>query len=791
MGRSISNTVYLASPEKGVDGRTTIAKARAPLVTDGRIGDFYVDTVAKKLYGPKSAAGWPDNGLIKGDEGWSPVLGVATDGNRRVYRVVDWQGGEGSKPATGQYVGATGLVPNIADAIDIRGPVGPEMVIDNITAATTDITDATLIPAAQPGDDNEKRVAVEVFDLGGVLDRESLPAAAASTIRKRVKRVRVGHDQYVRAASEPADSRKFRSQDRWTDAGDSDSANGGWWVYSESALDTALQPGASAPTVLTDWQPDYSLRRYVTKSIWDGLNSPDGWGEMLSVELQEANDDVAAKGGGFVNCPGGVILIDGYKGASTSFDVNRRGGLLLSDGAVVHWRGVPGKTIWKNAADNWRSIVSVKDPETFSFEGIIFDGDQHNHPCVLLAEDDIRGELINFWGSKPGIIQHARIINCGFLRSGHYGIGVQSSSVMDLLIHGNYGDDIGGDFIDIKDFPATRPKIAIKLSGNTVGSIGTNYAARVADGDGAQAAFDIRGACQAWGNVVLGLDSYDPSQIGNDGFRVNADVTSQGRRGGDRSILTNNRVVSKKLNNEGSASQKRIRGLVVADDTVSVTGFTAENCYIGGIVGIVGDGDSTPDCIQISGYHAKNCRSSDGTALGLSLNGGTKGHIISGVVENCDTGFQCNAVNSRGVITQIGCTLGNNLSPDVMRQNDFSFENSGNTSNTSHTSAKRNNMSGALTVWDEVSPEVYVRSTRDGTVPGGQIVGRFGFLSDDVSGAGAGVRAAIDAVANGTSHSGDRLSLKTTGASGALTEAMVLSEEYMKTPVGLLPVMAP
>jgi hypothetical protein len=59
-----------------------------------------------------------------GDTGWSPVFAVVADGTRRVLQVSDWTGGEGTKPATGSYIGTTGLVANIADAVDIRGTTG-------------------------------------------------------------------------------------------------------------------------------------------------------------------------------------------------------------------------------------------------------------------------------------------------------------------------------------------------------------------------------------------------------------------------------------------------------------------------------------------------------------------------------------------------------------------------------------------------------------------------------------------------------------------------------------------
>lgn len=63
-----------------------------------------------------------------GEKGWSPVLAVAIDGDRRVFQISDWTGGQGTKPATGQYIGVAGLTSTIADAVNVRGPegAGPE-----------------------------------------------------------------------------------------------------------------------------------------------------------------------------------------------------------------------------------------------------------------------------------------------------------------------------------------------------------------------------------------------------------------------------------------------------------------------------------------------------------------------------------------------------------------------------------------------------------------------------------------------------------------------------------------
>ena len=60
-----------------------------------------------------------------GDNGWSPVLSVVTDGQRRVLRLVYYVGGTGTAPTipTNNYIGSTGLT-DLANAVDIRGATG-------------------------------------------------------------------------------------------------------------------------------------------------------------------------------------------------------------------------------------------------------------------------------------------------------------------------------------------------------------------------------------------------------------------------------------------------------------------------------------------------------------------------------------------------------------------------------------------------------------------------------------------------------------------------------------------
>lgn len=59
-----------------------------------------------------------------GSAGWTPVFGITLDGARAVQEVIDWVGGTGDKPDVGVYVGETGFVIDIADAVNIRGASG-------------------------------------------------------------------------------------------------------------------------------------------------------------------------------------------------------------------------------------------------------------------------------------------------------------------------------------------------------------------------------------------------------------------------------------------------------------------------------------------------------------------------------------------------------------------------------------------------------------------------------------------------------------------------------------------
>lgn len=115
----------------GTNGSTVLTTSGAPSSGTGANGDYAYDPAAQTIYGPKASGSWPAGIVLTGSAGatgWSPILAAVQDNGSSPYRVVleviDWTGGTGSKPATGQYIGPTGLVSTLAAGVDIRGGSG-------------------------------------------------------------------------------------------------------------------------------------------------------------------------------------------------------------------------------------------------------------------------------------------------------------------------------------------------------------------------------------------------------------------------------------------------------------------------------------------------------------------------------------------------------------------------------------------------------------------------------------------------------------------------------------------
>jgi len=69
----------------------------------------------------KGAPGAPGAAsTVAGPNGWSPVFAGEADGTRTLMRVMDWTGGQGTKPDMGMYIGAAGYVTTKAAAFNFN-----------------------------------------------------------------------------------------------------------------------------------------------------------------------------------------------------------------------------------------------------------------------------------------------------------------------------------------------------------------------------------------------------------------------------------------------------------------------------------------------------------------------------------------------------------------------------------------------------------------------------------------------------------------------------------------------
>lgn len=72
------------------------------------------------IKGPQGATGATGVGL----NGWTAETANVADGDRIVQQIVDWFGGTGTKPSTGDYISPLGLTNDISLATNIRGIQG-------------------------------------------------------------------------------------------------------------------------------------------------------------------------------------------------------------------------------------------------------------------------------------------------------------------------------------------------------------------------------------------------------------------------------------------------------------------------------------------------------------------------------------------------------------------------------------------------------------------------------------------------------------------------------------------
>ena len=125
----------------------------------------------------------PDDFVVdpRENRGWSPQTAGVPDGERVVDQIVGWEGGYGTRPPTGQYIGPNGWVSDIADGTDTRGPKGEDGKsenIDDVRSNIEQINDLTsdLKLATPPLWVAATDAVLAVFDAAGTFDAAAINA---------------------------------------------------------------------------------------------------------------------------------------------------------------------------------------------------------------------------------------------------------------------------------------------------------------------------------------------------------------------------------------------------------------------------------------------------------------------------------------------------------------------------------------------------------------------------------------------------------------------------------------
>ena len=411
-----------------------------------------------------------------------------------------------------------------------------------------------------------------------------------------------------------------------------------------------------------------------------------------TVAIQTAIDAVHANGGGTLFIPAGTYNIDG---AAENFADTNGGGIELKAHVRLLGDGMDS-TILKNVTNNWSKVVGSQGGDNMAIQHLTIDGGRLTHRPVdqtfptggmqpiplrdvnnsgyisnhnddnynAQATHDIRGEgfiLYNGISSANNLL----IDNVFVKNTGHYGIGLQNVEMSGAVLTNLFFENIGGDCIDIKSNTGTISKATVidnvtVLDGcghntpwnNTYGNLGQDT------GHVNQACFDIGGQCHVSNVNIRGLDSYPyrdgGETLGAVGLRFRAPVDNQERKGSALSTATNIFVESTKGVDEGAEQEKRIGGVVINDENISISNVTVTGCYKG--LWIYNSGDGVPFNVNANNlFITKNTGVTGSFPYAINTAAATKRIYLSGLITDSDIGLHCNGTNNTVNLTIDNC----------------------------------------------------------------------------------------------------------------------------------------
>jgi hypothetical protein len=498
-----------------------------------------------------------------------------------------------------------------------------------------------------------------------------------------------------------------------------------------------------------------------------------------TIALQKAIDWAHGKGRPIHLGPR-AYAVNGLDNPAGLSSTNMRAALWVQPG--VHLIGIQGRTWLKNYKAGWYSVLQVRGGHDIVIDGVGIDGQWQTYASATLLDDSIRGEGLVIWNTGSDMpLERIRVENCTIQNTGHYGIGGQSTEMIGGTFRNNYFRNIGGDCFDLKNYAIYEKKLIIDGMFCENGC-GHNTSADEDD----QACLDIGGQMVLVNNVLIeGLDSYG-GNLGNTGIRFRPDDAANGSRlGAHRASVTNARVVSSKDAAEGSGAEKRIIGVRVSDVDVYMSNVQVIGAYRAFWMALSADSD--PKAILVG------CRAVDSSGAGTATTDGTGFHFDSNSVnctlvaceaEGCNVGIKMDGAGHSIDLLMKDCTTGMVATDAEMLLSTFPslrFDNCG--TDTTAASLDDTGRPGAvfqakLGVMRDRQAYVDLISTADDASWSGSdaYIGGLRAFSQDASGPGAGLRAAIYAeMTNSAGSGGTRWRFDTTDASGAVTTALSVS----------------
>lgn len=227
---------------------------------------------------------------VDGLDGWSPILAVVSDSARRVLQIVDWTGGEGTKPPTG-YAGPSGIVALIGDAVDIRGPAGSAGSV-----AWGDITDKPAVIAAG-ATATEAKTAISLQNVDNTSDLDKPISTATQTALD---------GKVAKVVGKGLSTEDYTTTEKTKLAGIASGATANTGTVTSVALSapTGLtvggSPVTSSGTLTITFAAGYSIPTDTSQSNW---NTAYGWGNHATAGYLTTNPTLGTPvSGNLTNC---------------------------------------------------------------------------------------------------------------------------------------------------------------------------------------------------------------------------------------------------------------------------------------------------------------------------------------------------------------------------------------------------------------------------------------------------------------------------------------------------------